>query len=318
MRFALLVSASLSLLPFAIAANAEQIIGLTTSGGLISFDSATPGTTSSIGAVTGLTAGDTIVGIDRRPQGTGGIAGPNNGRLYAVGVNLANGTGRIYSLNEATAAATLVSTLSADPADTTPPFPFTTVAGTSFGVDFNPTVDRLRVVSNVGQNLRLNVDNGLTNLDVPLAYEAGDINFGDAPVDVAIAYANNFGGAAFTTLRGVDVGQDPDVLAVHTNPNGGSLQTALVLPFNSQAESTGYDISGLSATPYFSVTPIGATSSQLFAVGGSGVTLVGTIGGGVALRDIAAPVGLVVPEPATSAAIVAIFAVTSLLRRSRS
>ena len=33
-------------------------------------------------------------------------------------------------------------------------------AATSFGVDFNPTVDKIRVVSDAAQNLRLNVDEG--------------------------------------------------------------------------------------------------------------------------------------------------------------
>ena len=83
------------------------------------------------------------------------------------------------------------------------------------------------MTSNTGQNLRMNVDNGLVQLDVPLAYQAGDPNFGDAPVDVAVAYSNNFGGATSTVLRGVDIGQDPDALVVHTNPNGGTLQTTL-------------------------------------------------------------------------------------------
>ena len=127
---------------------AELIVGLTVQNLLISFDSATPGTVTTIGAVTGLTAGDTLVGIDRRPQALGGaVPGPNNGRIYAVGVNPATGSARIYTLNELTGAATLVSTLAADPADATVPFPFTTIAGTSFGVDFNPVPDRLRVVT---------------------------------------------------------------------------------------------------------------------------------------------------------------------------
>ena len=63
-----------------IPAQAELILGLTSANGLISFDSATPGTVTSIGAVTGLTAGDSLVGIDRRPNG---------GLLYGVGVNVA-------------------------------------------------------------------------------------------------------------------------------------------------------------------------------------------------------------------------------------
>jgi hypothetical protein len=281
-------------------ARGEPLIGLTVQNLLISFDSATPGTVNTIGAVTGVTAGDQLVGIDRRPQGLpDGLPGPNNGRIYAVGVNQTNGTARIYSIDESNAAATHVSTLAADPADTTAPFPFTTVAGTSFGIDFNPTVDRLRLTSNTGQNLRMNVDNGLVQLDVPLAFQAGDPNLGDSPVDVAVAYSNNFGRATSTVLRGVDIGQDPDALVIHANPNGGLLQTSLSLPFNS-SDTVAYDISGLSGSPYFSATPAGGGSSSLYMAGPGGVTLVGTIGGGVALRGLAAPVGVPVPEPATT------------------
>jgi hypothetical protein len=145
----------------------------------------------------------------------------------------------------------------------------------------------------------MNVDNGLVQLDVPLAYDTGDPNLGDSPVDVAVAYSNNFGRATTTVLRGVDIGQDPDALVVHTNPNGGLLQTSLSLPFNS-SDAVAYDISGLSGTPYFSVSPAGSGSSSLYAAGPDGVTLVGTIGGGVALRGLAAPVGVPVPEPTTT------------------
>ena len=223
-------------------AAAEPILALTDQNTLIMFDSATPGTITGSISVTGLAAGVYLGGIDRRPQ-----LGPNNGVVYGFGVDLSTGAGSIYTLNPATGAATLVSTLAADSADTTAPFPYTTVQGTSFGVDFNPTVDRLRVTTNTGQNLRINVDNGAVQLDVPLAYLAGDPNDGDSPLDIAVAYANNFGGATTTTLRGVDVGQDPDQLVVHTNPNGGLLMSALGLPFNSGG-LTGYDISGLTGT----------------------------------------------------------------------
>ena len=75
-------------------ARAELIVGVTVQNLLISFDSATPGTISTIGPITGLTAGDTLVGIDRRPQALGGMAipGPNNGRIYGLGVNTGTGT----------------------------------------------------------------------------------------------------------------------------------------------------------------------------------------------------------------------------------
>jgi hypothetical protein len=271
-------------------AAAEPIFALTDQSFLVQFDSATPGTVSTIGAITGISGGDMLAGIDFRPA---------NGSLYAVGVNALTGTARVYTINTSSASGTLASTLAADPTDTTAPFPFSGVQGTAFGIDFNPVVDRLRLTSNTGQNLRINVDNGLTQLDVPLAYDTGDPNFGDAPIDVAVAYSNNFPGAAATVLRGVDIGQDPDALVTHTNPNGGLLQTSLALPFNSST-LLAYDISGLSGTPYFAVTNAGASSSSLFAAGPSGVTLIGTIGGGSPIRGIAAPIGAAqVPEPAT-------------------
>ena len=44
--------------------------------------------------------------------------------------------------------------------------------------------------------------------------------------------------------------------------------------------------------------PAGSGSSSFYAAGPGGVALVGTIGGGVAIRGIAAPVGEPIPEPA--------------------
>jgi hypothetical protein len=185
-------------------------------------------------------------------------------------------------------------------------------------MDFNPVPDRLRVTSNTGQNLRINVDSGLVQLDVPLAYQLGDPNFGLTPIDIAVAYSNNFGGATSTVLRGVDIARDPDALVVHTNPNGGALPTSLSLPFNS-AEPISYDISGLSGTPYFSVSPAGFLSSSFFAAGPQGVTLIGTIGGGVAILGIAAPVGTpvdsAIPEPGTTLLVLSGLAFTVLARR---
>jgi len=270
---------------------AEPITALTVQNQLIFFDSLTPGSVSAPISISGVVSGDMLVGIDRRPS-----LGSNNGVLYSVGVS-ASGSGRVYSVNEATGVATAVSTLAADPTDLTAPFPFTTVQGVQFGIDFNPTVDRLRLTSDTGQNLRINVDNGLTQLDGPLAYEAGDPRAGMSPADVAVAYSNNFGGATTTVLRGVDIASNPDTLVLHSNPNGGALQTIVSLPFNGMLVS--YDISGLTGTPYFAVTPAGAATSQLFALGMGGTTLVGGIGGGSSIRGIAAPVGTPVPEPAS-------------------
>src|SRR3954447_23591927 len=80
---------------------ARPIVGITSTNQLVSFDSATPGTISSAVAITGLVSGDQIQGIDFRPA---------NGVLYALGINdtAGNDTGRIYTIDIATAVATVV------------------------------------------------------------------------------------------------------------------------------------------------------------------------------------------------------------------
>jgi hypothetical protein len=82
-----------------------------------------------------LQSGKSLVGMDFRTS---------TGQLYAVG-----STNREYFINPATGVATAVEAV------------FTPqVSGTHFAVDFNPTVDRLRRVSETGQNLRLNPNDG--------------------------------------------------------------------------------------------------------------------------------------------------------------
>ena len=118
--------------------NDLRVIGLTDDGRLVSFRARSPERTRDIGYVTGFTGADTaLVGIDFRVQ---------NGKLYGVG----NGGG-VYTIDPRTAEATFVNAL------TVP------LAGTLFGVDFNPAADRLRIVSDAGQNLAHNVnDAGVT------------------------------------------------------------------------------------------------------------------------------------------------------------
>jgi Tol biopolymer transport system component len=148
--------------------------------------------------LTGLQPNETVLGMDVRPA---------NRQLYLLG-----STGRIYIVNTDTGAARLASTLSM------------ALSGTSFGVDFNPTVDRLRIVSDADQNLRVNVDTGaVVAVDTALAYAAGDTNAGQNPSVVAVAYTNNFAGATSTTLYDIDSARD--VLTTQNPPNAGVLNT---------------------------------------------------------------------------------------------
>ena len=114
---------------FAVLSRGVPMVALRNGTELARFHSATPGTILGTVTVTGLQPQETLVGIDLRPA---------DGQLYGVG-----STSRLYLLNPITGAATPIG----------PVFP-TVLSGTSFGVDFNPLVDRLRIVSDAEQNLR--------------------------------------------------------------------------------------------------------------------------------------------------------------------
>ena len=76
------------------------MLAVTETNKLISFNNATPQKLCTSAAIAGLQAGENVLGIDTRPA---------DGALYALG-----STGRIYTIDPSTAAATLKSTLAAD------------------------------------------------------------------------------------------------------------------------------------------------------------------------------------------------------------
>ena len=249
-----------------------DVFVLTASNKLLSFDRATPGTIRSTATITGLQAGENLLGIDFRPA---------DGLLYGVG-----STGRLYTLNGGTGAATVKASLAADAADTTAPF--TALAGTQFGVDFNPVADRLRIVSNTGQSLRINVDTGATTTD-------GDINGGAAGTAItAAAYTNSFAGTASTTLFVIDGANA--TLYTQNPPNNGTLAGAV--PLGVAATSVaGFDIDARTNTGYAVMTVAGARNlySVNLAAASAPATLVAAIGvteelRGIALKTPAAPV----------------------------
>ncbi len=188
------------------------------------FNLTTPGTPINK-AVTGLQAGENILGIDMRPL---------TGQLYALG-----STSRLYTINMSSGAATAVSAA-----------PFATpLIGTSFGFDFNPTVDRVRVVSNTGQNLRLNpIDGTIAATDLPL-------NPG-VPMVSAAAYTNNFPGTTTTVL--FDIDPSTDKLYMQVPPNNGTLVEVGSLGIDVTTDN-GFDIGGTSNKAYALVTVGGAT-----------------------------------------------------------
>src|SRR5688572_13918261 len=192
--------------------------GLTSASRLVTFNRTAPAVRTAV-AITGLQSGEQLLGIDIRPGGS------PSGELYALG-----STGRVYTINTSSGAATQKAVLAADSADATNPF--TALDGTDFGVDFNPVVDRLRVVSNAGQNLRINVDSGATTTDELLT---SIVSTGPS----ATAYTNSFAAACRTTLFYIDTSTDQ--LLTTTDPNAAALVPVGNLGVNAEAGS-GYEI----------------------------------------------------------------------------
>ena len=197
------------------------IVGLTADQRLVRFRECSPERVNEIGAVSGFQGADTaLVGIDYRVQ---------DGKLYGVG----NGGG-VYTIDDATAVLGFVNAL-------TQP-----LAGTSFGVDFNPAADRLRIVSDTGQNLRHNVNAGGTTVaDAQLTAMAGT-NVVTAIGIVGAAYTNNdLAADTATSLFALDVMADR--VALQSPPNGipGAVAANIVptgnLTIDAQAPA-GFDI----------------------------------------------------------------------------
>ena len=169
-----------------------DVVGLTSDQRLLCFTRRGADRARTIGTVSNLQTDTALVGVDYRPA---------NGLLYGVG-----NQGGIYTLDVTTAQATLVTR--------------TNVAlnGTSFGTDFNPAADRLRIVSDTGQNLRVNLADGSTTVDGTLNYTAGTPTAGVT----GAAYTNNDADPnTGTTL--FDFDSVLDQVAVQSPPNNGSL-----------------------------------------------------------------------------------------------
>lgn len=197
--------------------------------------------------ITGLITGETILGMDFRPV---------NGQLYAIG-----SSSRVYTINASSGAAAAVSAA-----------PLTTLlSGTDFGFDFNPMADRIRVVSNTGQNLRLNP------IDGTLVLADGILSPGTPSVTGA-AYTNNFAGATATVLYDIDT--QTSRLYKQDPPNTGTLVDVGPLGVTATA-ANGFDIGGTSGTAYALLTVGGVTKVYTInlttGAATAGATLTGTV-----------------------------------------
>jgi hypothetical protein len=257
-------------------AHAVQVLGVTATGQLVFFDTEAPGLITTTIPITGLVGGgsETVVGIDHRPA---------TGELFAM-----TNASRLYRLNGSTGAATQVG---ADGAFT--------LTGTSFGFGFNPVPDRIRVVSDANQNLRLNPNNGaLAATDGSLAYAGTDVNAGADPNVVAVAYTDQRPGFVFTTTL-YDIDSALDILTTQNPPNAGVLNTVGSLGVDT-GDNIGFDNDGFTGIAYASLQTGSSSSLYTINLTTGAATLIGDIDnrGDLLLLDIAV---IGVAEPGTLA-----------------
>ena len=234
--------------------------GTATTSVLTTFAANAPQTVSAPVAITGLEATEVILNITVRPA---------NGKIYGLG-----STSRLYEINRTTGAATAIGTAAFTPA----------LMGTYYGFDFNPTVDRIRLISDAEQNLRLHPDTGVVaGTDTALA-PAGSVG--------AVAYTNSFAGATMTTVFGLDYASNnlvrmggPDSMP---SPNLGAI--TVIGPVGSDiGEPASLDIAPNNVA-YGAWQSAGATKFYTLNLTTGAASEVGTIGGTTAatmVRSIA-------------------------------
>jgi hypothetical protein len=246
-------------------------------GALRTFDPVQP-SSATFQPISGITAGETLVGIDVRPA---------NGMLYGLGVNATTNTGTLYVISR---------DAFASPVGVADSIAFTTDGVTvidlpagDYGVDFNPVADRIRVVTSTGLSFRVNPTTG-TAIDGNNGGGGGTVTGTnpDGPINGATTGA---GGAAYTnsgsnlatatTLYALDAATDH--LTIQTPPNNGTQTSPLALTSNGAPLNA-------TAVPGFDVDPAVAVTASNTAATGDGYALL-TVGGSNHLYKIALTTG---------------------------
>ena len=262
---------------------------------LVSFDTGAVQTILANNAIAGLNSGESLLAIDARPATGELFALSNQSRLFRVGTN---------------GAATLV------------PLSGTAIPALNgaVGMDFNPAVDRIRVVTSTGQNLRLNPVTGALAADDgatfgAIRYDAADPSAGLPPRITSVAYTNSpiggpAPGATGTTLYGIDVQGQFDRRLV----TQGSINSTPVSPNEPRligvagifgifvGDLFGFDIltvGGVNSAFLSGQTISGGTAFYTLDLATGSTVFQGNIGNGlVGVRDFT-----VVPAPAGAAAL---------------
>jgi uncharacterized protein DUF4394/Calx-beta domain-containing protein len=273
--------------------HAERIAAINTSNNLVLFDTSDPASILATTAITGVSGipPDPGAGITAHVSAIG--FRPSNGHLYALidtttcipalcpGTLPPTTSDNLYTLDLATGAATSVGALTS------------LVGNVETALGFNPNADRIRVVNVSDANIRLNPDTAALFNDTNLTYDSGDPNAAVNPQISGLAYGNPVVGATTTTVFGIDSNLDILVRLGSADgspisPNTGFLFTIGTLGINT-TDSVGLDISGMTGTAFASLRNGVSTSSDLYTINldTGAATLVGTIGGGSIITDIA-------------------------------
>jgi hypothetical protein len=250
----------------------ETLVAVTAGGELIRFNAGQPSRITTRVVLQGLGPGDALVGVDFRVA---------RGVLYGLGRS-----GQLYTVNATTGSAQAVGAA-----------PATALQGTRFGFDFNPTGDRIRVMSDAGQNLRLHPDTGaLATSDPAAAYAEADPAAGRTPQVTGVGYTYNKRDEKLTTNFAIDralgtlvtmgtaEGVQPAV-----SPNTGRLFTVGTLGLGAPLEAVSFDIADLDNTALAAVRASAQDRTQLVLVDlkTGRATPLGTVGRGEPLVGLA-------------------------------
>lgn len=206
-------------------------------------DLADPDTALATLSITGVNAATTLTGLDVRNA---------TGMPYVLGSD-----GQLYVLGAPKSA-----TPTAVPAEKVGMPIAEAVAISNAGFDFNPTVDRLRILIGT-TNLRVNPNNATlvdgdpgtdgVQPDGSLAYAAGDENEGTDASVAAGAYTNAPQGGVATSTQLYDIETNAYTLVLQDPPNAGTLVTVGGLG-DSLGVNGGFDVQTGTGTAYLVTT----------------------------------------------------------------
>jgi hypothetical protein len=247
----------------------ETVFAVTDAAELIQFNAGQPQRILARKPLQGLGAGDKLVGIDYRVS---------RGVLFAL-----SAAGRLYTINTGTGVLSPVG--NAAPV---------VLQGETIGVNFNPVADRIRVVSDSGQNLRLHPDTGaVAATDPALAYAPGDVRAGQAPRLAAAAYTYNKQNDKLTTNYAIDRATGALVtqgsvegVVPAVSPNTGLLRSVGPLG-TGPVDAAALDIADTDNTALAALRQGGRTRLHLVNLATGAATVLGTVGDGRPLWGIA-------------------------------